>query len=79
VSDVETFEQLRTKLLSRGDTDGIVTDFGVMRVLAFTDPDGHPIELAHWAGGIDPSEINMSTATDEQRTAQRRGASADGS
>jgi catechol 2,3-dioxygenase-like lactoylglutathione lyase family enzyme len=78
VSDVETFEQLRTKLLSRGDTDGIVTDFGVMRVLTFRDPDGHSIEVAHWVGGIDPSEINMSTATDEQRTAQRLGASADG-
>lgn len=78
VSDAETFEQLRTKLLSRGHTDGTVTDFGVMRVLTFTDPDGHSIELAHWVGGVAPGEIDPSIASDEQRTAQRLAASTDG-
>ena len=79
VSDAETFEQLRRELLSRGNTDGTVTDFGVMRVLTLEDPDGHSVELAHWVGGVDPSDIDMSIATDAQRTAQRLAASADGS
>jgi catechol 2,3-dioxygenase-like lactoylglutathione lyase family enzyme len=77
--DAETFEQFRTKLLARGITDGTVTDFGVMRVLTFTDPDGHSVELAHWVGGRDPSEIDPSVATDEERSAQRAAASADDS
>jgi catechol 2,3-dioxygenase-like lactoylglutathione lyase family enzyme len=78
VRDAETFEQLRTNLLARGTTDGTVTDFGIMRVLTFTDPDGHSIELAHWIGGRDPSEIDASTATDEERRAQRAAAAPDG-
>ena len=75
VPDPETFEQLRTKLVARGSTDGTVTDFGVMRVLTFTDPDGQSVELAHWVGARDPGEIDMSTASDEERTAQRTAAS----
>jgi hypothetical protein len=78
VRDAETFEQLRTKPLARGSTDGTVTDFGVMRVLTFTDPDGHAVELAHWVGGFDPSEIDASMATDEERSAQRVTAAAEG-
>ena len=75
VPDPETFEQLRTKLVARGSTDGTVTDFGVMRVLTFTDPDGQSVELAHWVGARDPGEIDMSMASDEERTAQRTAAS----
>lgn len=69
--DAEEFERLRTDLLARGRTDGTVTDFGVMRVLTFLDPDEHPTELAHWVGGIDPGELDMSRATDDERTSQR--------
>jgi catechol 2,3-dioxygenase-like lactoylglutathione lyase family enzyme len=75
VPDAETFDQLRTKRLARGSTDGTVTDFGVMRVLTFRDPDGHSVELAHWIGGRGPGEIDMSAADDEERTAQRTAAS----
>jgi catechol 2,3-dioxygenase-like lactoylglutathione lyase family enzyme len=75
VRDAQTIEQLRTKLLERGSTDGTVTEFGVMRVLTFTDPDGHSLELAHWIGGRDPSDIDMSVATDGQRSGQRTAAS----
>jgi hypothetical protein len=78
VRDGETFEQLRTKLFARGSTDGTVTDFGVMRVLTFTDPDGHAVELAHWVGGHDPSEIDTSMATNEERRAQRVAAATEG-
>lgn len=71
VADAATFERLRSALLERGLSDGIVTDFGVMRVLSFTDPDGHTVELAHWGGGEDPPHIDPTTATDAERTAQR--------
>jgi catechol 2,3-dioxygenase-like lactoylglutathione lyase family enzyme len=71
VADAATFERLRSVMLERGISDGIVTDFGVMRVVSFTDPDGHTLELAHWVGGDDPSHIDPTKATDAERTAQR--------
>lgn len=74
VADADTFAQLRDELLARGLTDGDVTDFGVMRVLTFTDPDGHSLELAHWVGATDPEELDMARATDEQLTASREAA-----
>jgi catechol 2,3-dioxygenase-like lactoylglutathione lyase family enzyme len=71
ISGAETFERLRTKLLDSGSSDGLVTNFGVMRVLSFTDPDGHTLELAHWVDTEDPTQIDASKATDAERTAQR--------
>jgi catechol 2,3-dioxygenase-like lactoylglutathione lyase family enzyme len=73
-ADAEAFDRLRAELVERGSSDGIVTDFGVMRVLSFTDPDGHTLELAHWVGGDDPNQIDTTRATDAERTAQRSGA-----
>jgi catechol 2,3-dioxygenase-like lactoylglutathione lyase family enzyme len=55
VPDAETFESLRVALVAGGSSDGVVTDFGVMRVVSFSDPDGHTLELAHWVGGSDPA------------------------
>lgn len=71
VPDAETFEALRAELVARGRSDGIVADFGVMRVMSFTDLDGHTLELAHWVGGDEPIELDMAEATDAERTAQR--------
>ena len=65
VPDADTFEDLRERLVSRGLSDGTVTDFGVMRVLSFVDPDGLDVEIAHWVGGGGPAEVDMSRATDE--------------
>lgn len=42
-----------------------------MRVLTFTDPDGHAVELAHWVGGVDPGDLDMTRATDDEWTALR--------
>jgi catechol 2,3-dioxygenase-like lactoylglutathione lyase family enzyme len=67
-TDVDAFEVLRSRLVEYGATDGEVTDFGVMRVLTFTDPDGHTVELAHWVGGNDPAALDMSQASDEALT-----------
>ena len=64
--DAETFESLRERLVARGLSDGLVTDFGVMKVLTFTDPDGLEVEVAHWVGGSNPAEIDMTRATDEE-------------
>jgi catechol 2,3-dioxygenase-like lactoylglutathione lyase family enzyme len=77
--DTETFERLRAKLLAHGATDGAVTDFGIVRVLTFTDPDEHPVELAHWAGGADPGELDMSRANDDELIARRAIAAGRGS
>jgi hypothetical protein len=41
--------------LPQGCTYGTVTDFGVMRVLTFTDPDSRTVEPAHWVGGARPN------------------------
>ena len=71
VADAETFERLRGQLVERGVSDGEVTDFGVMRVLTFTDPDGHKLELAHWVGGNDPEALDMSRASDDQLIRRR--------
>jgi hypothetical protein len=71
VAEVGTFELLRDELLARGLTDRTVTDFGVMRVLTFVDPDGHKVELAYWVGAIDPEELDMTLATDEEIVARR--------
>ena len=36
----EAFDEIRDRLISRGSTDGFVTDFGIALSLFFKDPDG---------------------------------------
>jgi len=71
VADRETFERLRAHLVARGVSDGTVTEFGIVRVLTLTDPDGHAVELAHWDGGADPADLDFSRATDAELIARR--------
>ncbi|MBV9914905.1 MAG: hypothetical protein JO153_00260 [Solirubrobacterales bacterium] len=71
VADRETFERLRAHLVARGVSDGTVTEFGIVRVLTLTDPDGHAVELAHWDGGVDPADLDFSRATDAELIARR--------
>ena len=56
---------------SAGSLPPTVTDFGVMRVLNFTDPDGLDVEIAHWVGGSGPTEVDMSRATDKELLRRR--------
>jgi hypothetical protein len=49
----------------------MVMDFGVLRVLTFTDPDGHSVELAHWLGATEPEELDMTRAIDQEIIAHR--------
>jgi catechol 2,3-dioxygenase-like lactoylglutathione lyase family enzyme len=51
VSDAEQFEMLRGRLVAAGASDGLMTDFGRMRVVTFRDPDGFEAEIALWAEG----------------------------
>ncbi|MDX1658620.1 MAG: VOC family protein [Nitriliruptorales bacterium] len=51
VSDVETFELLRDRLVAAGASDGTVTDFGAVRCVWFEDPDGMGSEIAIWSDG----------------------------
>lgn len=50
VDDHETFELLRSRLVEAGATDGELVDFGVVRTVWFTDPDGMGSEIAVWSG-----------------------------
>ena len=39
-ASIEAFDEIRSRLIERGATDGFVTDFGPVLSLFFTDPDG---------------------------------------
>jgi catechol 2,3-dioxygenase-like lactoylglutathione lyase family enzyme len=39
-ASTEAFDEIRRRLISRGSTDGFVTDFGPVLSLFFRDPDG---------------------------------------
>ena len=70
--DASAFEELRRCLVARRCSDGVVTDFGVVRVFNFTDPDGFEAEVALWLDDRDPGEIDMSRATDENLSQRGR-------
>lgn len=44
-ASLETFDEIRRRLLERGATDGFVTDFGPILSLCFRDPDGLESEV----------------------------------
>jgi catechol 2,3-dioxygenase-like lactoylglutathione lyase family enzyme len=44
-STLESFEEIRDRLMARGLNDGFVTDFGPMFSLFFRDPDGLECEV----------------------------------
>lgn len=51
VDDLDTFETLRHRLVERGASDGTITDFGSVRTITYTDPDGWEGEIARWQAG----------------------------
>lgn len=51
VADSESFELLRRRLVERGASDGLVTDFGTVRTVSFLDPDGWEGEIAQSRDG----------------------------
>lgn len=44
-ASLETFAEIRRRLVERGASDGFVTDFGPVLSLFFTDPDGLEAEV----------------------------------
>lgn len=50
-SDAQGFETARRRLFKAGATSGQVRDFGVIKILTFTDPDGMECEIALWKEG----------------------------
>jgi hypothetical protein len=48
VPDEATFQRLRRVLHRCGASDGTVTDFGSVKTVSFTDPDGCQAEIALW-------------------------------
>lgn len=48
VSDEETFQRYRKNLVDAGASDGLVTDFGMVKTCFFRDPDGFDCEIALW-------------------------------
>ena len=44
-ASLETFDQIRERLIARGASDGFVTDFGHVLSLFFRDPDGLEAEV----------------------------------
>jgi catechol 2,3-dioxygenase-like lactoylglutathione lyase family enzyme len=44
-SSIESFDEIRDRLLARGATDGFVTDFGHILSVFFRDPDGLEAEV----------------------------------
>jgi len=44
-ASLDAFDEIRTRLMARGATDGFVTDFGHILSLFFRDPDGLEAEV----------------------------------
>jgi catechol 2,3-dioxygenase-like lactoylglutathione lyase family enzyme len=48
VADIDTFTEVRRRLVAAGASDGTITDFGMVWTLSFEDPDGLDAEVALW-------------------------------
>ena len=49
--DPTAFELARKRLVDAGVSDGKLTDFGIIRLVQFKDPDGMGCEIAIWSDG----------------------------
>ncbi len=48
VPDLDAFLELRRRLVEAGASDGMITDFGMVWSVSFSDPDGLDAEIALW-------------------------------
>jgi catechol 2,3-dioxygenase-like lactoylglutathione lyase family enzyme len=62
VSDEDTFALLRQRLVDCDASDGTMTDFGVVRTVAYRDPDGWWGEIAIWSDG-EPLPLEQAVVT----------------
>jgi catechol 2,3-dioxygenase-like lactoylglutathione lyase family enzyme len=52
VADQAALDEACRRLVARGASDGVVTDFGVLKSICFHDPDDLEVEVALW--GAEP-------------------------
>jgi catechol 2,3-dioxygenase-like lactoylglutathione lyase family enzyme len=52
VADEEALNEASRRLVAGGASDGMITDFGVLKSISFRDPDGLEVEVALW--GTEP-------------------------
>lgn len=50
VTDEDSLQKVRRRLVVAGASNGLLTDFGVIRLVTFKDPDGMEGEVAVWTG-----------------------------
>lgn len=50
VDGEERLQEVRRRLVAAGASDGTITDFGMIRLVTFADPDGMEGEVARWTG-----------------------------
>lgn len=48
VADEDSLHEARSRLVAREASDGVVTDFGILKSVSFRDPDGLEAEVALW-------------------------------
>ncbi len=62
VADGERLLEVRRRLFAAGGSDGMLTEFGVLRLVTFKDPDGMEGEVAVWTGKITRSGFKIESA-----------------
>ena len=60
-ADLESFEEIRRRLLERGANDGVVTEFGRKISLFFRDPDAMECEVLFDNPDADPDNLRFGT------------------
>lgn len=63
-ADLEGFGEIRRRLMARGATDGVVTEFGRKISLFFRDPDLLECEVLFANPDADPEALRFGTASD---------------
>ena len=60
-ADLESFEEIRRRLMERGANDGVVTEFGRKISLFFRDPDAMECEVLFDNPDADPDNLRFGT------------------
>ncbi|MBK5289757.1 MAG: VOC family protein [Acidimicrobiia bacterium] len=60
-TDLESFEEIRRRLMAAGASDGVVTEFGRKISLFFRDPDLMECEVLCANPDVDPDDLHFAT------------------
>lgn len=64
VADETALQAIRKRLYEGKASDGVITDFGAIRLITFCDPDGMEGEVACWTGKS--QELDFASRTQER-------------